>query len=193
VPSFCLLSGVGQLAVQANVAHPAAEPRYVFAGDAPDDVATDRGTGLTWQRRPSTTTYSFAEAKAYCAALTSGGGGFRGPSMKELQAVLDERAPSYTDASVFPDYPTTLNPTFWTSTPSARSPDDAWFVRGGSTLNVAADAGVGAKFYEVARTLNFATVTAGRPRTGLRTRRKHTQRRSLRPAPLRQNLDTHLR
>jgi hypothetical protein len=30
---------------------------------------------------------------------------------------------------------------------SARGPENAWFVRGGSTLNVAADAGVNAKFY----------------------------------------------
>jgi hypothetical protein len=133
--------------VRTHVSHPAAEPRYTFAGAAPDDSVTDRGTGLTWQRRPSTETYTFAEASGYCAGLTFGGGGFRVPSMKELQTVLDEQAPSYIDAEVFPDFPTTMNPTFWTSTVSARGPENAWFVRGGSTLNVAADAGVNAKFY----------------------------------------------
>lgn len=133
--------------VRTHVAHPAIEPRYAFAGDAPNDTATDHGTGLTWQRRPSSATYSFADAKNYCAGLTFGGGGFRVPSMKELQTVLDEQAPSYTNPDVFPDFPSTDNPTFWTSTLTVRSAGDAWFVRGGYTLNIAADAGVNAKFY----------------------------------------------
>jgi hypothetical protein len=133
--------------VRTHVSHPVAEPRYAFAGEAPDDVVTDRGTALTWQRRPSSETYSFAEAAGHCASLTLGGGGFRVPSMKELQTVLDEQAPSYIDPEVFPDFPSTLNRTFWTSTLSARSPENAWFVRGGSTLDVAVDAGVDAKFY----------------------------------------------
>jgi hypothetical protein len=133
--------------VRTQVAHPPEEPRYAVVGEAPDDAVTDRGTGLSWQRRPSSATYTFAEASDYCAGLALVGGGFRVPSMKELQTVLDEQAPSYVDPDVFPDYPATQNPTFWTSTLSARGPENAWFVRGGWTLNVAIDAGVDAKFY----------------------------------------------
>lgn len=133
--------------VRAHVAHPAPEPRYQITGQAPDDLVTDRGTGLVWQRRPGTTTYSFADAEPHCAAF--GGGGFRVPSMKELQTVMDETksASSLIDAEVFPDFPTTANVTFWTSSPSAGAPGRAWFVRGASTLAAAVDADLSAKFY----------------------------------------------
>ena len=132
--------------VRVHITHQVAEPRYQFTGQAPDDLATDRGTGLVWQRRPGTTTYSFADAETHCAAF--GGGGFRVPSMKELQTVMDETksATSLIDAEVFPDFPTTANVTFWTSSPSAR-PGHAWFVRGASTLAVAVDADLSAEFY----------------------------------------------
>jgi len=127
---------------------PLPDPRYSFEGTSPDDTATDHGTGLIWQRRPSMTTFTFADAQTHCASLSLGGtGGFRVPSMKELQTVLDERASSYVDPEVFPDFPQKQNATFWTSTPSARGASDAWFVRGGTTLDVALDAGVEAKFY----------------------------------------------
>jgi hypothetical protein len=127
----------------------APEPRYTFAGQSPNDVVSDHGTGLVWQRRPSDATYSFSGAEAYCAGLEVEGGGFRVPSMKELQTLLDEGRGSspLIDEQAFPGFPTTLNATFWTSSPSARSDADAWFVRGGATLDSAVDAGIDALFY----------------------------------------------
>ena len=69
--------------------------------------------------------------------------------MKELQTLLDESRTSspLIDEQAFPEFPTTLNATFWTSSPSARSQADAWFGRGGSTLDAAVDAGLDALFY----------------------------------------------
>ncbi|HEX6273614.1 MAG TPA: DUF1566 domain-containing protein, partial [Polyangiaceae bacterium] len=67
------------------------EPRYLIEGQAPDDTVLDRGTGLVWQRRPSQQTYTFTEAQAHCENLELRGRGFRVPSMKEIQTVVDER------------------------------------------------------------------------------------------------------
>jgi hypothetical protein len=133
--------------VRVHIAHPLAEPRYQFSGQAPDDLVADRGTGLVWQRRQGTTTYSFADAEPHCAAFA--GGGFRVPSMKELQTVMDETksASSLIDAEVFPDFPTATNASFWTSSPSAGRPGHAWFVRGAATLAAAVDADLSAEFY----------------------------------------------
>lgn len=142
------MSNMGRVrCVRREASRTVPEPRYGVSGESPDDIVTDHGTGLVWQRRPSNATYSFADAQTYCAGLTLGGGGFRMPSMKELQTVLDEGAPNLVDPEVFPDLPQTQNVTFWTSTKSARGPNDAWFVRGGFTLDGAIDAGVSAKFY----------------------------------------------
>ncbi len=133
--------------VRVETPHTLPAPQYETGGQAPNDWVKDGGTGLTWQRRPGTSTFSFAEAEAHCAAW--GEGGFRVPSMKELQTLLDESksvAPLI-DTEAFPDFPTTLTVTFWTSSVSAKTPGHAWFLRGASTLDVAVDAGVDAKFY----------------------------------------------
>ncbi|HEX5101660.1 MAG TPA: DUF1566 domain-containing protein [Polyangiaceae bacterium] len=121
--------------------------RYVMAGQASDDLVEDQATGLVWQRRPSASTHSFAGAETYCAELALDGGGFRVPSMKELQTVLDEEAPNLIDAAIFPDFPDAPSVTFWTSTPSARLTARAWFVRGAFTLDIAKDAGLDAEYF----------------------------------------------
>lgn len=132
--------------VRVHAPH-ATELRYEVGGESPNDWVKDHGTGLTWQRRVGSGTFSFAAAQQHCAAWA--GGGYRVPSMKELQTLLDESksAAPLVDTEAFPDYPTTLNVTFWTSSVSASTPGHAWFVRGASTLNAAVDAGVEAEFY----------------------------------------------
>jgi hypothetical protein len=125
------------------------EPRYTISGQAPNDTVTDRSTGLVWQRQLTTATYTFDEAQAHCAGLSLDGGGFRAPSMKELQTLLDETrtTPPLIDEVTFPGHPETVNPTFWTSSASVRSTDNAWFSRGAATLDSAVDASKSAKFY----------------------------------------------
>lgn len=133
--------------VRVQKPHTAPDEHYELGGQSPNDWVKDKGTGLTWQRRVGTDTFSFADAKAHCASW--GDGGFRVPSMKELQTLVDESkgANPLIDTEAFPDFPTTLNVTFWTSTPSAKRPSSAWFQRGATMLDAAVDADLDAKFY----------------------------------------------
>jgi hypothetical protein len=86
----------------------------------------DRATGLTWQRTVEEAMHTNAEAKAYCAGLPFAGGGWRLPSMKELQSLVDDsRANPAIDDSAFPDVP--MEP-FWTATPVVGFPGSAWRV-----------------------------------------------------------------
>jgi hypothetical protein len=90
----------------------------------------DKQTKLTWQRTPSTTTYSLANAKAACAGAgaTLGGTGWRVPTIRELQTLIDYSQP-YTaaliDATAFPS---TAADSFWSSTPLSGSTSMAWYV-----------------------------------------------------------------
>jgi hypothetical protein len=135
--------------VRSDEASAVPEPHYTFAGESPNDIAHDRATGLVWQRRIGSATFTFSESESHCASLALDGGGFRVPSMKELQTLIDETSGANPplDSQAFPDSITTVNPTFWTSSPSARSSDNAWFVRGGMALQSAVDADLSAKFY----------------------------------------------
>ena len=69
---------------------------------------------------------TWAEAKAACAGLALAGGGWRLPSMKELQSLIDD---SRSDPAIDPvAFPATPNDPFWTGTPVAASADSAWRV-----------------------------------------------------------------
>ncbi len=53
-------------------------------------VVLDKVTGLTWQATVSTSTYAWADAKAYCASLSLGGfKDWRLPSRIELVSIVD--------------------------------------------------------------------------------------------------------
>ena len=106
-------------------------PRYSIEGQSPNDTVTDRGTGLVWQRTLSDASYTWSEAQAYCGALD--GGGFRVPSMKELQTLIDEAKTSspYLDENAFPGTPAG-RVLFWTSSRSASADTAAWFVNFGT-------------------------------------------------------------
>ena len=104
-------------------------------GDAPveryqleEGTVLDRATGLTWQRAVEDTMHTQAEAKAHCAGLTvtGAGGGWRLPSMKELQSLVDDsRASPAVDPVAFEEMP--LEP-FWTDTRVVGFPGSAWRV-----------------------------------------------------------------
>jgi hypothetical protein len=96
--------------------------RYVASGG----TVLDAVTGLTWQQAVDATGRTWVEARAYCADLDLAGGGWRLPSMKELQSLVDDsRASPAIDAEVFPDTP--LDP-FWTATRVVATPGSAWRV-----------------------------------------------------------------
>ncbi len=107
--------------------------QYVVRSDGV--TVTDTIAGLLWQRSGSgtragcakSTSCTWAEAKAYCAGLVLGAlSGWRLPTPMELLTLVDfTRVNPAIDATTFPSTPAD---SFWTSLPSARSADSAWYV-----------------------------------------------------------------
>jgi hypothetical protein len=107
------------------VRSPAPSPghRYELLGDG---IARDMQTGLTWPMAVDATEHDWEQAKGACAQLTLGGGGWRLPTMKELQTLIDERRTDPAiEVGVFDGTP---GDSFWTSSPLADPPGYAWFV-----------------------------------------------------------------
>jgi hypothetical protein len=105
-----------------------------FALDS-DDIATDHGTGLVWQRHTMAVDLTWSAARAACANAS---GSWRLPSVHELYTIVDhERVDPSLDPVVFPGTPLmTNNPgipntefsTYWTSSPLAGDATKAWVV-----------------------------------------------------------------
>jgi hypothetical protein len=89
----------------------------------------DTKTKLTWQRTAPTTAMTAADAKTYCTgvAATLSGTGWRLPTMKELQSLVDFSQPTgpLIDPAPFPATPLSF---FWSSTPVAGVPTAVWTV-----------------------------------------------------------------
>src|SRR5690606_23933433 len=69
-----------------------------------DTTVLDTVTGLRRQREATTTEYSWANAATYCSSLPTDGGGWRLPTIKELQTLVDVRSADPTlDHNAFPD------------------------------------------------------------------------------------------
>jgi alpha-tubulin suppressor-like RCC1 family protein len=104
-------------------------PANVYAVEG-DGTVLDTGTGLTWQQAAPAQTYSLGDAIDYCANNTAGlpGAGWRLPSMKELQSIVDDsRTLPSIDPNAFPGTQYDLG--FWSATPTAWVPGYAWRVR----------------------------------------------------------------
>lgn len=91
-----------------------------------DATITDLKTKLTWQRDLDAAMYTSDEAAPYCMNLGLAGGGWRLPTIKELQTLVDEStvAPAI-DTSVFPNTPSSR---FWSSTLYAGGAGLVWIV-----------------------------------------------------------------
>jgi len=88
--------------------------------DGGETLIDDR-TGITWQREPVIEPMTWLGALAFCDALTlDGATGYRLPSAKELASL----APPLLDEPG----------RFWSSSPVAASPAEAWFFVGGAGL-----------------------------------------------------------
>ncbi len=111
-------------------------------GDAPpcrytfpvSETVKDTETELTWQRTLDAALHSRAQAAAYCQALALDGVGWRLPTVKELQSIVDvaKTSPSI-DAAAFPNTPPA---SFWTSSPYVLSANYGWdvvFTDGGNS------------------------------------------------------------
>jgi len=86
----------------------------------------DNKTGLLWQRNIDAMTYTWGAAQTYCTNLNLDGLGWRVPSLKELQTIVDE---SKTNPAIDTNaLPTPKTSGFWTSSPVAANSAGAWSV-----------------------------------------------------------------
>jgi hypothetical protein len=132
VPRFVAAVAVIVVALTASADANAPAGRYTTA----NGTVYDTKTKLTWQEAVPTGTYTWANAKAYCAGLSLNGTGWRLPTIKELQTIVDDsQANPSIDTTAFPSTPTSW---FWSSSPLAGSPSLAWWVNFfyGDTLHV---------------------------------------------------------
>jgi hypothetical protein len=99
------------------------------------DTVVDTVTTLTWQRNVQAATYyNWADAATYCGALSLSGTGWRLPTMKELQSLVD--FDTYSPAIDGVAFPATPSSSFWSST--MFNPTYAWAIdfNDGSTSHV---------------------------------------------------------
>lgn len=106
------------------------------------DTVLDTKTTLTWQRNAPVATYTWPDAGTYCAGLSLSGPGWRLPTVKELESLVDVRA------AVAPTIDGAFSPSpsawFWSSSPSVGSSGSVWVVGfalghtsfGGDTTNL---------------------------------------------------------
>jgi hypothetical protein len=79
--------------------------RYTVSSDT--GIVLDTKTGLTWTQAASNTELTEVGAVAYCGSLTTAGGGWRLPSVGELETLIDEtRYNPAIDMTAFPATPT---------------------------------------------------------------------------------------
>jgi len=93
-----------------------------------NNTVTDTKTGLIWQRNVAID-MGFEEAQTYCANLTlDGATTWRLPSIKELQTLVDDEKPAFTEEeTAFPKL--TDHFWIWSSTPVAGNPSTmTWFL-----------------------------------------------------------------
>lgn len=100
----------------------APQGRYTIS----NGIVYDTKTKLFWEQVVSPATFDWTGAKTYCAMLNHDGMGWRLPSMKELQTIVDEkRYGAAIDPTAFPNTPSEQ---FWTSSASAIYSSWAWYV-----------------------------------------------------------------
>jgi len=122
VPRFVAAVAVIVVALTASADANAPAGRYTTA----NGTVYDTKTKLTWQEAVPTGTYTWANAKAYCAGLSLNGTGWRLPTIKELQTIVDDsQANPSIDTTAFPSTPANW---FWSSSPLVGSSSNAWLV-----------------------------------------------------------------
>jgi hypothetical protein len=111
----------------AGAGEAASSSRFVVNGE----LVTDTNTGLVWEGSPNTTPMSLSSAANYCVEFV--GSGFRLPTMKELQTVVDRsRSSPAVNMTYFP----TVQPiAYWTSSTLADDPTTSWLIEFGTGLS----------------------------------------------------------
>jgi hypothetical protein len=131
-----LAAGAGALAA-ALVAHQsfASAPtgHFVVGSGALAGTVYDTKTKLTWQQVAPPPGYPWGAASTsgtaqnYCSALSLAGGGWRMPTVLELQSLVDYSLPAgpYIDSSIFPN---TTRIAFWSASASVSDTTRAFYV-----------------------------------------------------------------
>lgn len=110
----------GVRCVRGGGSQPAA--RYTSTAE----TVLDNGTGLTWERTVDVGSFNHAEAMARCATLTTAGGGWRSPSINELETLVDVSVASPAIHSLtFPLTPASL---FWSRNVQVVDTSQGWTV-----------------------------------------------------------------
>ncbi len=125
--SLAVVAVVAGLTVSGRADAPAG--RYTIT----NGTVYDTKTKLTWQQTVPSTEYAWAAAKTYCSGLDMAGTGWRLPTVKELQTIVDESRKSADesmeseaiDTTAFPSTPRFF---FWSSSPLAGSSSSVWSV-----------------------------------------------------------------
>jgi hypothetical protein len=90
------------------------------------DTVLDNGTGLTWERTVDVGSFDYAQAMARCAGLTTAGGGWRSPSINELETLVDITVGSPAIHTLtFPQTPASL---FWSRNIQVVDTSQGWTV-----------------------------------------------------------------
>jgi hypothetical protein len=112
--------------------------------DNGDGTVTDNNTGLMWQQQVADNKMTWSEAGAYCSSLTLGGySDWKLPSKTKLMSIVDYSIPN-PGPSINPIFMPYSGHYFgyWTSTPYARYPHQAWvvyFSSGGLVMDFGGD------------------------------------------------------
>lgn len=116
----CGCAAVWSLGAPGSAAAPPGH--FDIVGDTVEDTATK----LTWQRHVPEGKYTRTGGAEYCAELRLRGEGWRLPTVKELQTLIDEsRARPAIDERAFPETPVAH---FWSSSIVASFSMYAWTV-----------------------------------------------------------------
>jgi hypothetical protein len=93
--------------------------------DNGNNTVTDSRSGLEWQQTV-VSSYTWLDAKAYCASLSLVGAGWRLPTKAELESIVDvSRYNPAIDPVAFPSAPSTA---FWSSSPTVDTAGYGWIV-----------------------------------------------------------------
>jgi hypothetical protein len=84
----------------------------------------DRTSNLLWESVSPKSGLAWAEAQTRCNTLSLAGTGWRLPSLKELQSLIDLSNAQRLNPKIFPDETAAW---YWSATPSAQ-PGRAWSV-----------------------------------------------------------------
>jgi hypothetical protein len=117
---------VAVVASSARLGHADAPAgRYTVSSNT--GIVLDTKTGLTWTQAASTTELTETDALSYCTSLTTAGGGWRLPSVGELQTIIDEtRYNPAIDVTAFPSTPT--SDFYWSQSGYENFPGFGWAV-----------------------------------------------------------------